>query len=490
MKIISNSFSVSSITSKKHLWILLQFFLIIFVYHTLKDLKDSIVITASDAGAHVIPFIKIWGMLPLAIGASYLFSKLYSRFGREKTLYIFVGLLLTSYVFFAFVLYPLRNEFYLNNLSEYLKITLPEGFKGFIAMICFWHYTLFYLAAELWSLLILAVLFWGNVNETTSLDEAKGFYPMCMFTGNFAGILSGQISHYFCYDLRGVFTWEQTLQLMIFFVGVCSIMIMLINRLLFSYKIENIKSQENKSLPRGSFKDNLLTVFQSKPLCCIAILVVGFGLTSNLIEVVWKESIRHVYPSPQAYNAYINQLTSFIGLMAVIMALISRWLFKFVCWSKVVLITPLVLSVTISAFFAAHLINPVHVSQISFFFKVSPIYFVMTLGSIHYVSAMTAKYTIFDTSKEMAFLSINSEDRIRAKSVIDSIGSRLGKSGASTLYQILLIGFGTGLAHISFIALTSLVAIGISIIASQKLGQLIIKKKEVEQENLEVTSSM
>src|SRR5271167_559931 len=82
---------------KKHALILAQFFLIIFIYHTLKDLKDSIVITASDAGAEIIPFIKIWAMLPFAFGASYCFWKVYHRFGREKTLYFFVSSLLCSY---------------------------------------------------------------------------------------------------------------------------------------------------------------------------------------------------------------------------------------------------------------------------------------------------------------------------------------------------------------------------------------------------------
>jgi AAA family ATP:ADP antiporter len=76
---------------KKHLLILFQFFLIIFVYHTLKDLKDSLVITASDAGAEVIPFIKIWGMLPAAVAASY-FSPKFIIVWEERKHFIFSSL--------------------------------------------------------------------------------------------------------------------------------------------------------------------------------------------------------------------------------------------------------------------------------------------------------------------------------------------------------------------------------------------------------------
>ncbi|MEI8365000.1 MAG: Npt1/Npt2 family nucleotide transporter [Parachlamydiaceae bacterium] len=455
---------------RKNLVLLAQFFLIIFVYHTLKDLKDTIVITASDAGAEVIPFIKIWGMLPASIAASYLFAKLYNRFGREKTMYIFTTLLLSAYLIFALVLYPLRDHLYLNALHDQLTTYLPTGCKGLIAMLCFWHYTLFYLAAELWSPLILAILFWGYVNETTTLAEAKKFYPICMITGNCAGIISGQASHWLCHDLRALFSWEQTLQLMIGAVAVCGVLIMGMNKLLSrenpGYSQQALKT---KSKPK-SFRESVLSILKSGPLMCIAILVVGFGLTSNLIEVVWKESIRTLHPDPQAYNAYINQLTSIIGVLAVCLAFASRWIFQWLSWSKVALITPTTLFITSVIFFSALMLPSENLSVVATFFTVSPILLVVSLGSIHYVLAMTAKYTLFDNCKEMAFLSVEVEERTRAKSIIDSIGSRLGKSGASCLYQFLLIVFGSASGYISVIGITSICMIGISIIATKKLG--------------------
>lgn len=479
----NSSLSLSLI--KKRLLILVQFFLIIFVYHTLKDLKDTIVITASDAGAEIIPFIKIWAMLPLAIVASYFFSKLYNRFGREKTLYIFVLLLLGTYALFAFILYPLRSELYLSRVADYLQAILPVGAKGFIAMIGFWHYTLFYLAAELWSLLILSVLFWSYVNETTTLSEAKQFYPLCMFTGNFAGIISGQTSHYLCHHLADVISWQSTLQCMVIMVAICGISIMVINRLLSrSYQSGSSLGASKKKRSSLSFKDNLLCIAKSPPLLCIAILVVGFGLTTNLIEVVWKENIKHLYPSPQAYNAYINQLTSMIGTLAVCMALLSRWIFQKLNWTQIALMTPISLFVTSLLFFVALLMPQETLSNLSTYLGVSPLYLVVSLGSLYYVLGMTAKYTIFDTSKEMAFLSIEPEDRTRAKSVIDSIGSRLGKSGASCFYQFLLLTFGAASGHVSLIGIISVSMIGISIFATKKLGGYLSEEREREEYRL------
>ncbi len=474
------SIYLSSISWMKRALILGQFFLIIFVYHLLKDLKDTLVITSSDAGAQVIPFIKIWVILPFAVLVSYLFSKLYYRLGKEKTFYFFISALLCAYALFAFFLYPFRNELHLNHLAENLRILLPIGFKGFIAMSCYWIYTFFYLAAELWAMIILALLFWGYVNEMTSLKQAKHFYPLCVFTGNCAGILSGQTSRFLCHTLMDYLSWQETLQLMILIVILCGMGIMGLYRLLSFYDSSSCVTSLKVSSPSLTFKESLLCIFQSRYLFCIALLVVGFGLTTTLVEVVWKETIRHVHPSPQDYNAYVNQLTSIIGVFAVLMAFISRWIFQIFSWSTVALITPITLFITSFIFFFSHHLPTEHVASLASLLNMHSAYLVMSLGSVYYVLAMTAKYTIFDMCKEMAFLSLKKEERMKAKSVIDSVGSRLGKSGASCFYQALLIIFGSTTGYLPIIGMTVVFVISMSILATKKLGKYLLQSGKGE----------
>lgn len=454
--------------NSRNLLLLVQFFLIIFVYHLLKDLKDTVVITCSDAGAEVIPFLKIWGMLPISLLVSYCFAKLYHHIGRERTLYVFLAILLFNYLLFAFVLYPLREHLFLDHLSENLKVILPTGCKGFIAMISYWFYTLFYVSAELWSIIMLAILFWGYVNETTSLKSATQFYPLCTFVGNFAGILSGQVSHYLSCSLSTILSWQQTLQIIIGLVAVCSLFIMAINRWLSLNATEEIALKPKNA--HFSFQECLATIFRSKKLLCIALIVVGYAMATNLIEVVWKESIRNIHPTPQAYNAYVNQLTSLIGILAVLMALISRWIFKFLPWSKVALITPLALFLTGSLFFGLFYSPEMMIKSVSTYLNVSTGYLIMTVGACYYVISTTAKYTLFDISKEMAFLSIDKDQRMKAKAIIDSVGSRLGKSGASVLTQGILILFGSLMSNVSIIGIVAIGMIGVSIMAAKHLG--------------------
>src|SRR5215216_1685320 len=77
--------------------LLIQCFFIIFNYHILKDLKDTVVITCSEAGADAIPFIKLWVILPFSLLASYVFNLLYHRIGHARTFYFFVGFFLCLY---------------------------------------------------------------------------------------------------------------------------------------------------------------------------------------------------------------------------------------------------------------------------------------------------------------------------------------------------------------------------------------------------------
>lgn len=448
--------------------ILAQFFLIIFIYHILKDLKDTLVITSSDSGAEVIPFIKTWAMLPFAIFASYAFSKLYQCIGREKTLYCFVAVLLFTYAIFAFFLFPMREHLTLVRLPHFLENVLPSGTGGFVAMIRYWFYTAFYLTAELWSMMILTILFWGYVNSSSTVENAKKFYPLCTLVGNCAGIIAGQSSAFLCHFFESYLPWEQILQALIFLVLILGCLVMCINRWLAVLDKDTQPLEIQKKSIQVSYKESILSILRSKPLFYIAILVVGYALTSNLIEVVWKGTIKKVYPLPQDYNAYVNTLTSIIGAFAVVMSLVSRWMYKTLSWSTVALITPTILFGTSLLFFSFYHIP---VEQLSIFsFGISPFYLLMSMGSLHYILGTTAKYTIFDMSKEMAFLSIEKEERMRAKSVIDCVGSRLGKSGASCLYQMLLIMFGATSGQISVLGVVCICMIGCVVFASRQLG--------------------
>lgn len=441
--------------------IITQYFLIIVAYHMLKDLKDTLVITSSDAGAKVIPFIKLWIILPAAFFISWLFVYLFRRVRRELILPIMVFSLLTIYTVFAFGLYPNQQYMQLNAFADDLAILLPAGCQGLVEMVRFWFFTLFYLGAELWSITILSVLFWGYLNDYTSLKEASRFYPLCVLSGNCAAIVSGQISHYLVHYWGDGRSWGATLQSLILVVIACGLVIVAINYWLYRFKQQRVACVERET--PEPFMKSIQYILKKPTLLCIAVLVIGFALTSNLFEVVWKDSIKEVYPSPKQYNAYMNQLTSLIGFLAVFFALLSRWLFQRFHWSAMALITPVALFITNFIFYSLNLL-PAYAEATTL---------IMTVGTVCYVTALTSKYTIFDISKEMAFLQIDAADRIKGKSIIDSVGSRLGKSGSSLINSILLIGLASS-GYLIVVGVISLSMFGLMI-------GVVLKNKRAEQ---------
>src|SRR3990167_1961439 len=76
---------------KKVLSMLLLLFLLCATYGVLRNLKDTIILTAKHSGAEVIPFIKVWGMLPAVFLATWCYTRLRRYFSKENVFYIVVS---------------------------------------------------------------------------------------------------------------------------------------------------------------------------------------------------------------------------------------------------------------------------------------------------------------------------------------------------------------------------------------------------------------
>lgn len=69
---------IAAITWKKIVPLGFMLFCILFNYTILRDTKDVLVVTAPGSGAEIIPFLKTWVNLPLAIAFTVLYAKVRS----------------------------------------------------------------------------------------------------------------------------------------------------------------------------------------------------------------------------------------------------------------------------------------------------------------------------------------------------------------------------------------------------------------------------
>lgn len=473
---------------KKLIPMLIIFFLISFDYNILRTLKDSLLITAKGSGAEVIPFVKVWGVFPGAILMTVWFAWLSNRISREAVFYCIIGLFLSYFFFFTFVLYPLRDAIHPHAWADKLETLLPVGFKGLVTMLRYWSFTVFYVMSELWSSTVLSVLFWGFANQITKLSEAKRFYGLFGVGANFSGIIAGQVSVFCCYYTRqgtplpfGEDAWHQSLILMVSLILAAGLVALLVFRWMNKtvlvdkqfYNPEEVKS-EGEVVGKISLKQSLYFLFRSKYLLCIALVVISYNLTINLTEVLFKHQVRELYPDPNDYTLFMNHIVSIIGLVATLSSLFvaSNAIRKF-GWTFTALITPVIILITSIGFFAFFFLRQYSPeTTLSLLgMGLSPLVMVVFFGTAQNILSRGAKYSVFDSTKEMSFVPLCPESKLVGKAVIDGVCSRLGKSGGSVVFQTLFLFFSTLSSSSPCVAAVLIVVLVIWIFSARLLGE-------------------
>lgn len=469
---------------KKLLPMLLIFFFISLNYNVLRTMKDALVVTAKASGAEVIPFIKVWVMFPMAIVLTFLYTRLANHFTRENVFYGMIAIFLGYFVIFVTLLYP--NEAYLHPhaLADSLQAALPPGCKGLVAMFRYWTFTSFYVMSELWGTMIVFTLFWGFANEVTPFDEAKRFYGLFGIGANLSGVAAGLLAQLLieyapAIPLPASYSVEDRwLCLLILLVLTCGGIAVGIfrwmNQVVLTdprYYAQAVAQEDDKPRTRLSVRDSFAYLLRSRYLICIAVIVVAYNIVINLTEVLWKHQVRELYPNPQDYTAYQYQVTTVIGTIATLASLfVSGNCIRKFGWTFTALLTPVILLITSLAFFYTFFAKESLADFTMALLGTAPLTLVVFFGSAQNCLSRAAKYTVFDATRELAYVPLSSDCKLIGKAAIDGVCSRLGKSGGSVIYQILLISFSTVVASAPYIAICLFAVIAAWIVATRSLG--------------------
>lgn len=455
----------------KFLPLLCMAFFISFNYNILRNMKDALLITAESSGAEVLPFIKVWGIIPGAFLMTWIYTRLNNKLTRDRVFYSMIGIFLAFFTLFTFVLYPMRESLHLTHFAGFLEQILPAGCKGLIAMFRYWLFSAFYIMSELWSSTVLSMLFWGFANEVTRLGEAKRFYALIAIAFNLATIFSGQVSIF----LTGQ-SWDRSIVLLTSIVLLSGVAIVGIYRYMSMKVLPKEHSNDSVAAAkqpkiRMSLKENFAYLARSKYLLCLSLIVLSYNVVINLVEVIWKDQVRALYPLPADYSIYMSQITTFTGVISFILSLlVSGQMIRKWGWTVTAMATPVILLLTSIGFFTFFFGNASLMGLLTML-GTSPLVLVVFFGAAQNCLCRAAKYTLFDSTKELAFIPLDAESRLKGKSVIDGVGSRLGKSGGSLVHQGLLLGFSSiaSSAHIVAIILFGVIAVWMT--AALSLGK-------------------
>lgn len=469
---------------KKFVPMLLIFALIVFNYSLLRAAKDALILTAPAAGAATIPFIKVWAILPMAFLSTLIFTRLSNRFSRAKVFYLMMFGFLGFFFLFITIFYPLQNYLHPHAFADKCQAMLPRGFQGLIAIFRNWTFSLFYVMSELWGTIIMTVLFWGFANEVTSVKEAKRFYAIFGVGANlattFAGLieigLSSKLLHSKIYV--GGDRWGQSLILISTLIIITGLTTVFIYRWLINNGLKKemadckpLTESCSEKIKMG-IRKNFAYLAKSKYLICIAILVLGYNMALNMVEVVWKHQVCLLYPYAADFNVYMAKVLTYIGITSTLFAIfLSGQFIRRFGWSFSAYLTPLIVLVTGMLFFIVVLFKHAGlVGTISALTNMTPLAFCAFLGSLQNVFTRSSKFTFFDVTKEMAFIPLSKESKLKGKAAIDGVGSRLGKSGGALIHQCLIIIFGTVAMSTPYVALLFIVVVLAWILAVRSLG--------------------
>lgn len=467
---------------KKVLSMLLLLFFLCVSYGVLRNLKDALILTAAHSGAEVIPFIKVWGVLPAAIGSTWVYTRLRRYFSKQSVFYIIISGFLAFFLLFAFVLYPNSESLHLEKVGAWLTAHLPEGFKGMIALIRNWTFTSFYVISELWAVVVLSVLFWGFTNDATEVNEAKRTYGLLNIGSNIAPILGGTLALTFSKPLSLSFLssitdqWNQTicqLVLLITALGIASMAIYYwINRsVVLPNAIEKQEEKGDGKKPHLSLRESLRYIAKSPYLIALAFIVLGYNISINITDVLWKEQLKRFFSDPNAMLEHMSMITVGIGILATIGGLLFSIMVTRLGWTFTAIITPFVMTVLAIGFFTFLFCGNALMAFSSAIFGLTPFAMTVYCGSIQNCLSKASKYSVFDASKELAFLPLDLDSKLKGKAAIDGLGSGIGKSGSSLTYQGFILLTGSVALSTPYIAVILFVVLVAWIVSVFSLGK-------------------
>ncbi len=437
---------IENFENKKFIPMALMMACILFNYSVLRSLKDGMVV--ANIGAEAISFLKTYVVLPLAILFIILYTKLCNIMNAQKVFYTVTSIFIGYFTFFSFVIYPNTEFFHASTESiESLAAEMPR-LKWFIRIGGKWGYGSFYLMAEMWGSMMISLLFWQFANQITKTAEAKRFYSMFGLLGN--------VPLLFIPYIFGKFLTEENSGSGLFPVLCITIVSGVLILMLYAWINKNVLTdsrlydpaaiggKKKKKKAKLSVSESFKMIMSSKYLGLIAMLVLSYGVSINLVEGVWKSKVKLMYPGEVAYTKFMGDFMFWQGLVAIFFMLVGANILRMVSWSVAAIFTPLMILATGAAFFSFIIFESSFGLQVAAFLGTGPLAMIVVIGMMQNVLSKGVKYSLFDSTKEMSYIPLDDEMKTKGKAAVDVIGGRLGKAGGALIQSTAFLISGGG----------------------------------------------
>lgn len=425
----------------------------LFNFGTLRSVKDSLIVP--NIGAEVISFLKLWLVLPSTIIFTLIYAKLSNKLEHEKLFYLIVSCFLCVFAICTYIIFPYHATYHPNSDNIEHLISLYPHLKWFLKIIGKWSYALMYVFCELWSVVVINLLFWQYANGIFDSESAKRFYPFLGAIGNIGLIVAGNIL-VACSDISGItdemligaYSYDFTFQCNFVLKPIInSVIVAGICAMLFYYYIHNhvlkttdltksFSTEQTKRKNTLSVIDSIKLLLKSKNLGHIALLVLCYGLAINILEGPWKAKVQEVHSNTVDYINFMGKFNIWMGISSVSFMIIGSNILRRTSWRFAALITPYTILITGSIFFSFVIIA--HYLNFSGHWF-NPLYYAIIIGALQNILSKSTKYSLFDSTKEMAYLPLSIELKTKGKAAVEVIGLKFGKSLGAVVQSAVFI---------------------------------------------------
>lgn len=453
---------------KKFLPMGLMMMCILFNYTILRDLKDALLQFAPGGGAEVFSFLKLYCVTPFAILFMVIFAKMANALTREKLFYAVLVPFLIFFGCFGTIIYPLRDVLHMSlETIQSLQAQMPN-LHWFIPVIGNWSFSLFYVLSELWGSVILSMLFWQFANEITKVEEAKRFYALFGMIGNLGLILSGEVIKWAASaakvkEAAGMPMAEafgSNISLLMIAIVVSGALVAGIyywmNRNVLTdprfYEAGQASGGKKKSKPKLSLGESFKYILKSPYLGLIMVIVMAYGVGINLVEGIWKGQIKLAFPNANDYASFMEQFSQYTGMATITLMFVGNNILRRTSWKFASLITPMMVLVTSIIFFSFIAYSKI-APEGTMFMGASLVMGAVVIGLVQNILSKGTKYSLFDSTKQMAYIPLDQELKVKGQAAVEVIGGRAGKSGGAAIQSTLLmiVGGGASLSSLTHI---------------------------------------
>ena len=430
---------------KKFLPMAIMMFCVLFNYTMLRNTKDALAITAS--GPEIIPFLKGWVIMPSSIFFVWFYSKLSNVLSKQNLFYVSVSIFFVFFAIFALFLYPYQ-EYLLPDPEKIaaLKEAHPH-FQHLISLWGKWTFSLFYLFSEMWGAVVLGLLFWQFANDITRTEEAKRFYTMFAFLGHWALIAAGFTVKNACKRSESVSDFQACgnyINSIVMSFLIATAVIMLIYWWLDKYVLTSKKYYDQaeklpeKQKKKPSLKESFKYVLSSPYLGYIALMVAGYGLSQNLMGLIWKRQIKMAFPDPLDFGAFMGDFYMVTGVTTVFILFFAKNIIYRFGWFRGAIASPVAMLIMVSVFLSFIFFEE-FMTPVTIFFGMTPLLMSVWCGSAQQLLTKSSKYALFDPSKEMSYIPLDEDLKVKGKATVDVTGHLFSKALGGYVVSFLLI---------------------------------------------------